>query len=117
MPKLSTCTAGRRPKAAGGGTRGEQGTTGNWRNAMRILTRRWGRERVNARPEAYVGLRNDALQWPLRHKGGDFAAVSGLAGGWIGPVGMLRGERRRGRAESGGGDSGQSVLKCLRSCS
>jgi hypothetical protein len=28
MPSLSTCTTGRRPKASGEGTRGEQGTTG-----------------------------------------------------------------------------------------
>jgi hypothetical protein len=81
MPNLSTCTAGRRPKAAGEGTRGEQGTTRNWRKAMRILTKLWVREAVNARLEACAGPRNDALQWPFRRKSGNFAAVSGLAEG------------------------------------
>jgi hypothetical protein len=48
MPNASACTTGRRPKAAGEGTRGEQGTTRNWHNAMRISARPSVCERVAA---------------------------------------------------------------------
>jgi hypothetical protein len=80
---------------------------------MRILTGTWGRERVPAGLEACAGLRNDALRLPQWGKGGASAAASRLAGGQIALVAMLPGERRRGRHESGGGGSGQSVLKRL----
>ena len=76
------------------------------RNAMRILTRTWVRERVPARLEACAGLRNDALRLPQWGKGGASAAASRQAGGQIAFVAMLRGERRRGRREGGGEDSG-----------
>ena len=55
------------------------------------------------------GLRNDALQRPQRHNGAACAATSRLTGGQIGFVAMLPGEDRRGRPESGGGDSRRSM--------
>ena len=51
MPSLSTCATGRRPKAAGEGTRGEQGSPRNWRNAMKISAGPLVRERMDAWPE------------------------------------------------------------------
>jgi len=117
MPNHSTRTTGRRPKAAGEGTRGGQGTTRNWYNAMRISARPLRRERMPAWPETSAGLRNDALRRPQRRNGPACAATRSLTWGQIGFVAMLPGEHRRGRHESGGGDGGQSVLKRLRCCS
>jgi hypothetical protein len=117
MPTHSTCTTGRRPKAAGEGTRGEQGSPRNWHNAMKISARPLVRERMDAWPEVCGEPRNDALQLPQRRNGPACAATSSLTWGQIGSVAMLPGEHRPGRHESGGEDSGQSVLKRLRCCS